>query len=445
MRLKPFLYGLIAAVSTAAMAATFSTFTPATGILKGSASSSTTTAATSADVVALFDGGSCGAAEALLGNGSCGATTPAGAALTKTDDTNVTLTLGGSPTTALLNASSLTLGWTGLLAPSRGGLGISTVTDDTVAVANGTLWQSKALADCDAATSAVTYDTTANAWGCNTIAGATFANPSASIGMTATNGVATTAMRSDAAPAINAAITPTWTGNHTFSNSQPRMFFNETDQALNLKAWEMRVTGSSFTIIVDDDGFNGLDTPLTITRNTTGATGITLGTGVLVGSGTTGGNQGAGTINATGYYVNGVLLDAGQEVVGTFTGTLTGITSGGSCNMKYRKVGTFVTLFIASGTCSATSNSTAMTMTGLPAAIQPALNVSDFSPACIDNSSGLLTGCLASINASSSTMTLSVAVSNATTRKLEFDGTGWASSNTKGLNTNWVIQYQTGN
>ena len=44
---------------------------------------------------------------------------PTGAALTKTDDTNVTLTLGGSPSTALLAATSLTLGWTGTLADSR--------------------------------------------------------------------------------------------------------------------------------------------------------------------------------------------------------------------------------------------------------------------------------------------------------------------------------------
>lgn len=44
-----------------------------------------------------------------------------GAALTRTNDTNVTLTLGGSPTTALLNAASLTLGWTGQLGLSRGG------------------------------------------------------------------------------------------------------------------------------------------------------------------------------------------------------------------------------------------------------------------------------------------------------------------------------------
>jgi hypothetical protein len=51
-----------------------------------------------------------------------------GAALTKTDDTNVTLALGGTPTTALLRAASLTLGWTGQLSVARGGTGASTLT-----------------------------------------------------------------------------------------------------------------------------------------------------------------------------------------------------------------------------------------------------------------------------------------------------------------------------
>ncbi len=50
---------------------------------------------------------------------------PTGAALTKTDDTNVTLTLGGSPSTSLLNAASLTLGWSGQLSIARGGTGAS--------------------------------------------------------------------------------------------------------------------------------------------------------------------------------------------------------------------------------------------------------------------------------------------------------------------------------
>lgn len=49
-----------------------------------------------------------------------------GAALTRTDDTNVTLTLGGTPATSLLAAVSLTLGWTGTLAIGRGGTGAST-------------------------------------------------------------------------------------------------------------------------------------------------------------------------------------------------------------------------------------------------------------------------------------------------------------------------------
>lgn len=43
-----------------------------------------------------------------------------------------------------------------------------------------------------------------------------FANPTASIGLVPINGSASTAMRSDAAPAINTAITPTWSGLHTF-------------------------------------------------------------------------------------------------------------------------------------------------------------------------------------------------------------------------------------
>ncbi len=45
----------------------------------------------------------------------------------------------------------------------------------------------------------------------------TAANPTTSIGLTATNGTATTFMRSDAAPALDVSITPTWTGAHIWS------------------------------------------------------------------------------------------------------------------------------------------------------------------------------------------------------------------------------------
>jgi hypothetical protein len=48
------------------------------------------------------------------------------AALTEVDDTNITMTLGGTPSTALLSSVSMTLGWTGTLAVSRGGTGTGT-------------------------------------------------------------------------------------------------------------------------------------------------------------------------------------------------------------------------------------------------------------------------------------------------------------------------------
>lgn len=105
------------------------------------------------------------------------------AALTKTDDTNVTLTLGGSPTTALLAATSLTLGWTGTLAVGRGGLGISTTpSNGFVPIGNGTNYTAAAL-------TAGTGITITNAAGSVTIA-ATAGGGSAPITKTANFSVA---------------------------------------------------------------------------------------------------------------------------------------------------------------------------------------------------------------------------------------------------------------
>jgi hypothetical protein len=49
-------------------------------------------------------------------------------ALTKTDDINVTLTLGGTPNSALLEPTSMTMGWSGLLSKARGGTSVSSAT-----------------------------------------------------------------------------------------------------------------------------------------------------------------------------------------------------------------------------------------------------------------------------------------------------------------------------
>lgn len=90
---------------------------------------------------------------------------PTGTALTKADDTNVTATLGGTPTTALLQAVSITLGWTGQLAPGRGGTGIASYAVGDILYASGATALSKLA---DVATGNVLISggvTTAPSWG----------------------------------------------------------------------------------------------------------------------------------------------------------------------------------------------------------------------------------------------------------------------------------------
>lgn len=93
----------------------------------GSAGAPTFRAMVAADVPALSYVSSVSATAPITSSG--GLTPTIGvtsAALTKTDDTNITMTLGGTPASALLAATSMTLGWTGTLAVSRGGIGTGT-------------------------------------------------------------------------------------------------------------------------------------------------------------------------------------------------------------------------------------------------------------------------------------------------------------------------------
>ena len=58
-----------------------------------------------------------------------------GAGITRTNDTNVQITLGGATTDGLLRAISLTMGWAGQLSVPRGGTGVGTITG--VVIGNG--------------------------------------------------------------------------------------------------------------------------------------------------------------------------------------------------------------------------------------------------------------------------------------------------------------------
>lgn len=127
-----------------------------------------------------------------------------------TDGTSVAFGAGGTVAYVGL-ANSWSAGIKQTFAPNgtTAGLNVGSVAGDPSTPANGDLW----------------YDSTANELtarinGANVAlgsGGASGANPTATIGLTTVNGVATTFMRSDAAPALSQAIAPTWTGLHTYN------------------------------------------------------------------------------------------------------------------------------------------------------------------------------------------------------------------------------------
>jgi hypothetical protein len=70
-------------------------------------------------------------------------------ALARANDTNVTLTLSGSPNTALLASTTITAGWTGVLSTARGGTGPWPVTGGVLVgqgTSNAPAWSSTTTA-----------------------------------------------------------------------------------------------------------------------------------------------------------------------------------------------------------------------------------------------------------------------------------------------------------
>lgn len=94
---------------------------------------------------------------------------PAGAALTGTEDVPAVQAAATVRTTpAAIDTYVKTLGAT--LGVAKGGTNLTAAADDNTMVGNGTTWQTKAVPSCSGATNALTYNTTTNVWGCNTIA-----------------------------------------------------------------------------------------------------------------------------------------------------------------------------------------------------------------------------------------------------------------------------------
>lgn len=195
----------------------------------------------------------------------------------------------------------------------------------------------------------------------------TGATPTGSIGLTAVPGSATTFTRSDGTAALSQAISPTWTGTHLFSGAvitgvgtagmsfgqvtgRANEIIVDTTGATNGKAWQWITANSGVDLILRtlDDTLGAQKNILDVTRSGSAVTNMAfanatdnpaiqfLGTGLMsisngvVVGGATGGNKGAGTINAVGLYVGGVAVGTGG-----------GTPGGASGNVQFNSGGTF--------------------------------------------------------------------------------------------------------
>lgn len=245
--------------------------------------------------------------------------------------------------------------------------------------------------------------------------GASGHNPTASVGLTAINGTATTFLRSDGAPALDQGISPTWTGAHTWAPSSGGIPLTVNGPIGN---WGQQVIGSSTT----NNSYGLLifagTTYSDAAFNVSNQTGSTVFFDI----------RGDGSISGHGP-VAGALVDMTPDA-SSFTGTLTGMTATITNTCRWSRNGNQVTLVI--GNAVGTSNANTLTMTGLPAAIQPAhTQLLSVAIEAMESASALVVNVGATVTASSGAVTFS----------LNGSATGWGSSLGKGVASDFTVTY----
>lgn len=179
-------------------------------------------------------------------------------------------------------------------------------------------------------------------------------------------------------------------------STNPFLFLYDTDGTANLRKYRIRANGNVLEIVGLNDAENS-ETVLFTTANT---------------------------------------ATIANQYTGNFTGTLTGMTASTTGQVLYLKIGRVVYLYIRTG-FTGTSNTTAMTMTGLPSEVQPA-NLKD-APCLVKDNGNNDCGAIAKIFGD--TITFYIAKSNAVANYVQNLSTGFTNSGAKGLLSGWAISY----
>jgi hypothetical protein len=125
-----------------------------------------------------------------------------------------------------------------------------------------------------------------------------------------------------------------------------------------------------------------------------------------------------------------VLVTSGAQYYGgAYTGTITGFAATITGTVLYRRVGNWVSHYVNANLQGATSNSTGMTLLGMPDAVKP--SVTRIVPSFGMTDNGVQVGGWATIE-----------TNGVVTFSLGINGTGtFTAANTKGLRAGWSIGY----
>jgi hypothetical protein len=268
-------------------------------------------------------------------NTTTGAIGITGVALSKVDDTNVTLTLGGNATTALVATASITAGWTGQLAVSRGGTGLGTLTSNVIYKGNGT---------GNLATSSLTDN------GTSVVGTLPFSAPNFA------NGYTTTA-------------TAAGTTTLTVASTQFQFFTGTTTQTVVLPVTSTLFTGLSYTVVNNSTGVvtvqsSGANTVLVMGPQSTATFVCILTSGTTAASWSVQAAYANVPQNSQSTAYTTVLSDAGKHILHpTADNNARTFTIDSNANVPY-PVGTTITFVNQINTVTIAITSDTMTLAG---------------------------------------------------------------------------------
>lgn len=131
------------------------------------------------------------------------------------------------------------------------------------------------------------------------------------------------------------------------------------------------------------------------------------------------------------------VYDVGLVSEGSFTGTLTGMSGATTGTIYYKVVSGIVTLWVTTDV-TGTSNTTALTMTGLPTAVRPGSYRSVHCDLHDNTQAGM--AALAIVEPLG-TITFRLARQDSIANLIQYSATGFTNSGTKGLGSTWTISY----